>query len=163
MVQEPSFFTFAGQEVRRLRSRSVAVMVRRSPAASKRKLDRIGMVVLRSTTPCVAVSSRNSSDLLTVISIETTPRRRGAAYYASAARCGAERLASVGGTGVHPASLVPFHGPAVQYLISNQNAYKYQQQQQVRWECGNQGHEAESRQVAGFGVDVGNRTGRAAP
>src|SRR5580700_4868873 len=29
----------------------------------------MGMVVLRSTTPCVAVSSRRSSDLLTVISM----------------------------------------------------------------------------------------------
>src|ERR1700723_2315553 len=29
----------------------------------------MGMVVLRSTTPCVAVSSRSNSDLLTVISM----------------------------------------------------------------------------------------------
>ena len=49
--------TVARQLVRRLRSRSVAVMDRDSPAASKRKLERMGMVVLRSTTPCVAVSS----------------------------------------------------------------------------------------------------------
>src|SRR5579871_2999374 len=69
MVQDPSFFTLAGQEVRRLKSRSVAVIESLSPAASKRKLDRIGMVVLRSTTPCVAVSSFRRSDLLTLISI----------------------------------------------------------------------------------------------
>src|SRR5260370_37372996 len=69
MVHEPSFFTLAGHEVRRLRSRSVAVMFSLSAAASNRKLERIGMVVLRSTTPCVAVNSFNRSDLLTVISI----------------------------------------------------------------------------------------------
>src|SRR5689334_7370873 len=69
MVQEPSFFTFAGHDVRRLRSRSVAVMDSLSPPASNRKLERIGMVVLRSTTPCVAVSSFNRSFLLTLISI----------------------------------------------------------------------------------------------
>src|SRR3954462_6381010 len=69
MVQEPSFFTLAGQDVRRPRSRSVAVMESLSPAASKRKLESMGMVVLRSTTPCVAVSSRNKSALLTVISM----------------------------------------------------------------------------------------------
>src|SRR6266404_6836393 len=93
MVHEPSFFTVAGHDVRKLRSRSVAVMVSLSPAASKRKLERIGMVVLRSTTPCVAVSSRNSSDLLTVISIGKTPRLsdaqpccRDAAYYVSRPR-----------------------------------------------------------------------------
>src|ERR1700683_1143996 len=32
----------------------------------------MGMVVLRSTTPCVAVSSRNNSTLLTMISIVST-------------------------------------------------------------------------------------------
>src|SRR5579864_55174 len=69
MVQEPSFFTLAGHDVRRLRSRSVAVMDSLSPPASNRKLERIGMVVLRSTTPCVAVSSFNRSFLLTLISI----------------------------------------------------------------------------------------------
>src|ERR1044071_2236781 len=69
MVQEPSFFTLAGHDVRRLRSRSVAVIDNRSPAASNRKLDRIGIVVLRSTTPCVAVSSFSSSAFVTVISI----------------------------------------------------------------------------------------------
>src|SRR6476620_3308929 len=69
MVHEPSFFTFAGHDVRRLRSRSVAVIESLSPAASKRKLERMGMVVLRSTTPWVAVSSRNRSFLLTLISI----------------------------------------------------------------------------------------------
>ena len=69
MVQDPSFFTFAAQDVRKLRSRSVAVMVNLPSAASNKKLDRIGIVVLRSTTPCVAVSSFSRSDLLTVISI----------------------------------------------------------------------------------------------
>ena len=61
--------TVAAQEVRRLRSRSVAVMVSRSSAASKRKFERIGIVVLRSTTPWVAVNSRSSSNLLIVISM----------------------------------------------------------------------------------------------
>src|SRR5207302_6839254 len=69
MVHAPSFFTLAAQEVRRLRSRSVAVMVSRSPAASNKKFERIGMVVLRSTTPWVAVSSFRRSDLVTVISM----------------------------------------------------------------------------------------------
>src|ERR1700729_3374555 len=73
MVQEPSFFTLALQEVRRLRSRSVAVSDRRSPAASNKYLERIGIVVLRSTTPCVAVNSRSNSNLLTVISIVVVP------------------------------------------------------------------------------------------
>ena len=69
MVQAPSFFTLAAHEVRRLRSRSVAVMVSRSSAASNRKFDRMGIVVLRSTTPWVAVSSLSNSNLLTLISI----------------------------------------------------------------------------------------------
>src|SRR5213080_4151849 len=69
MVQEPSFLTLAGHEVRNPRSRSVAVMESLSPAASNKKFDRMGMVVLRSTTPWVAVSSRKRSALLTVISI----------------------------------------------------------------------------------------------
>src|SRR5882757_8973934 len=73
MVHAPAFFTFAAQLVFRLWSRSVAVIVRRpaspSPtAASKRKFDRIGIVVLRSTTLCAAVSSRSSSARETVIS-----------------------------------------------------------------------------------------------
>src|SRR6476646_2020276 len=69
MVQEPSFFTLAAHEVRSPRSRSVAVMESLSPEASNKKFERMGMVVLRSTTPWVAVSSRNRSALLTVISI----------------------------------------------------------------------------------------------
>src|SRR5215467_2445620 len=69
MVQEPSFLTLAGQEVRRLKSRSVAVMASLSPAASNKKLESMGIVVLRSTTPWVAVSSFKRSSLLTVISI----------------------------------------------------------------------------------------------
>src|SRR5271165_581781 len=69
MVHAPSRFTFAAHEVRRLRSRSVAVIVKRSFAASKRKFERMGIVVLRSTTPCVAVSSLSSSNLLTLMSI----------------------------------------------------------------------------------------------
>src|SRR5262249_37252192 len=51
------------------RSRSVAVIANLSPEASKRKFERMGIVVLRSTTPCVAVSSFNRSDLVMVISI----------------------------------------------------------------------------------------------
>src|SRR5205085_802828 len=69
MVHDPSFLTLAGQEVRRLKSKSVAVIDSRSPAASKRKLERIGMVVLRSTTPWVAVNSFKRSDLFMLISI----------------------------------------------------------------------------------------------
>ena len=53
MVPAPSFFTLASQDVRMLSSRSVAVMVRRLPFASTRRFERMGMVVLRSTTPCV--------------------------------------------------------------------------------------------------------------
>src|SRR5450756_2021548 len=68
MVQAPDFFTLAAQLVFRLWSRSVAVMVSVSPSASKRKFERIGMVVLRSTTDCAAVSSRSSSARETVIS-----------------------------------------------------------------------------------------------
>jgi hypothetical protein len=68
MVQAPGFLTFAAQLVRTLWSRSVAVIVSRSPVASKRKFERIGLVVLRSTTDCAAVSSRNSSARETVIS-----------------------------------------------------------------------------------------------
>ena len=44
------FFTFTEALVRMTWSRSVAVMVRLSPSASIRKLERMGMVVLRSTT-----------------------------------------------------------------------------------------------------------------
>src|SRR5580693_6559332 len=68
MVQAPGFLTLAAQEVRTDWSRSVAVMVSLSSAASKRKFDRMGMVVLRSTTDCAAVSSRRSSARETVIS-----------------------------------------------------------------------------------------------
>src|ERR1017187_1077977 len=69
MVQEPGFFTLTAALVRMAWSRSVAVMFKRSSSASRRKFDRIGMVVLRSTTLCVAVSSRTRSWRLTVISI----------------------------------------------------------------------------------------------
>src|ERR1700679_1633367 len=68
MVHAPAFFTFAAQLVRRLWSRSVAVIVSLSSLASNRKFDRIGIVVLRSTTLCAAVSSRSSSARETVIS-----------------------------------------------------------------------------------------------
>src|SRR6202161_4095671 len=68
MVQAPGFLTLAGQEVRMDWSRSVAVMVSLSSAASNRKFDRMGMVVLRSTTDCAAVSSRRSSARETGIS-----------------------------------------------------------------------------------------------
>ena len=57
-------------------SRSVAVMVRWSSAASMRKFDRIGMVVLRSTTLWVAVSSRSNSARLTMISIGSAGHHR---------------------------------------------------------------------------------------
>src|ERR1700733_9752013 len=43
-------------------------MVSLSSAASNRKFERMGMVVLRSTTDCAAVSSRRSSARETVIS-----------------------------------------------------------------------------------------------
>src|ERR1035441_2224983 len=69
MVQETGFFTFTAALVRMAWSRSVAVMFKRSSSASRRKLDKIGMVVLRSTTLCVAVSSLTRSWRLTVISI----------------------------------------------------------------------------------------------
>src|ERR1019366_1117096 len=77
MVQAPGFFTRAAQLVFRLWSRSVAVIVRRpavppfesaSTVASNRKFERIGIVVLRSTTDCAAVSSRSNSARETVIS-----------------------------------------------------------------------------------------------
>ena len=38
-----------------LSSRSVAVMVRRLPFASTSRFERMGIVVLRSTTPCVVL------------------------------------------------------------------------------------------------------------
>src|ERR1700722_2213011 len=69
IVHDPGFFTVTAALVRMAWSRSVAVMLSRSPSASMRKLDRMGMVVLRSTTLCVAVSSFTSSWRLTVISI----------------------------------------------------------------------------------------------
>src|SRR5437879_12815089 len=53
MVPEPSFFTLASHPVRMPSSRSVAVIVRRLPFASQSRFDRMGMVVFRSTTPCV--------------------------------------------------------------------------------------------------------------
>src|SRR5689334_17264445 len=49
-------------------SKSVAVIVRRSSAASNKKFDRIGIVVFRSTTDCAAVNSRSNSARETVIS-----------------------------------------------------------------------------------------------
>src|SRR6516164_6249849 len=70
MVPAPSFLTFASQDVRILNSRSVAVMVSWLPFASTSKFDRIGMVVLRSTTPCVVLSSFNSAVLDTLNSID---------------------------------------------------------------------------------------------
>src|SRR6266540_1530342 len=81
MVHEPSFFTFTLQDVRRLRSRSVAVLVNLSSADSNKKFARIGMVVLRSTTPCVAVSSFRRSNLLTVISIVVPCASAASAIY----------------------------------------------------------------------------------
>src|SRR3981081_2834434 len=67
MVHAPAFFTLAAQLVRRLWSRSVAVIVNLSSLASNKKFDRIGIVVFRSTTPCAAVNSRSSSARETVI------------------------------------------------------------------------------------------------
>src|ERR1700688_2701071 len=80
MVPEPSFLIRAGHEVRRPSSRSVAVRYKRSPEASSRTFDRIGMVVFFSTTPCDRLHSRTRSALLTVNSIEwlspsSTPSR----------------------------------------------------------------------------------------
>src|SRR5580704_12146141 len=68
MVHAPGFFTFAAQLVRRLWSRSVAVIVSLSSLASNKKFDKIGIVVFRSTTLCAAVSSRKSSARETLIS-----------------------------------------------------------------------------------------------
>ena len=51
IVAAPSFLTFASQQVRMLNSRSVAVIVSWLPMASTSKFDRMGIVVLRSTTP----------------------------------------------------------------------------------------------------------------
>src|SRR5215475_15611452 len=70
MVPAPSFFTLASQEVRTLNSRSVAVIVRRLPLASTSKFERMGIVVLRSTTPWVVVSSFNSADFVTLNSMD---------------------------------------------------------------------------------------------
>src|SRR5215470_7475196 len=70
IVPAPSFLTLASQEVRTLSSRSVAVIVRRLPFASTRRFDRIGIVVLRSTTPWVVVSSFNSADFVTLNSMD---------------------------------------------------------------------------------------------
>src|SRR6185437_138733 len=88
MVQEPGFLTLTAALVRMAWSRSVAVMLSRSPSASSRKLERIGIVVLRSTTLCVAVSSFTSSWRLTVISI--------------AAPCAAGFSTSVSTIDIHP-------------------------------------------------------------
>src|SRR5579859_5507033 len=69
MVPAPSFFTLAGHEHRMPNSKSVAVKMIRSPRASIRTLDRIGMVVFFSTTPWDKPSSRTRSLLLTLNSI----------------------------------------------------------------------------------------------
>src|SRR5437870_4607259 len=70
---EPSFFTLASHPVRMLSSRSVAVIVRRLPFASQSRFDRIGMVVFRSTTPCVKESSSSRSNFFTLNSIACDP------------------------------------------------------------------------------------------
>src|SRR5882724_9009587 len=75
MVPAPSFLIFTSQDVRMLNSRSVAVMVRLLPFASTRRFDRIGIVVLRSTTPCVVLSSFNSADFVTLNSIASCSSR----------------------------------------------------------------------------------------
>src|SRR5215813_1922644 len=69
IVPAPSFFTLASQDVRMLSSRSVAVIVKRPSRASTRRLERIGIVVLRSTTPCVVLSSFRRADFVTLNSI----------------------------------------------------------------------------------------------
>src|SRR6185437_10082952 len=69
MVHAPAFFTFTAALVRIAWSRSVAVICIRSPSASSRKFERMGIVVLRSTTLCVAVNSFSKSWRLTLISI----------------------------------------------------------------------------------------------
>src|SRR5437016_8343279 len=53
-----------------LNSRSVAVIVNWLPLTSTSRFDRMGMVVLRSTTPCVVKSSFNSADFVTLNSID---------------------------------------------------------------------------------------------
>jgi hypothetical protein len=62
-------FTFAGTVERIPNSRSVAVTVSSSPAASISTFDRIGIVVFFSTTPCDRFNSRTRSDLLIVNSM----------------------------------------------------------------------------------------------
>src|SRR5947209_10930866 len=121
MVQAPSFFTRAGQDVRSERSRSVAVMVRRSPTASKRKFDRIGMVVLRSTTPEVAVSSLSRSNLLTVISIaDPDVRDSVVSDCVSTPRPGIRRGSSTGvGLFIHRLLLLPYTENICKYRSSN--------------------------------------------
>src|SRR5271155_3177196 len=69
MVHAPGFLTFAGHEDFMLCSRSVPVIVSLSSEASIKKFERMGIVVLRSTTLCVAVSSRSNSCRLTLISM----------------------------------------------------------------------------------------------
>ncbi len=61
-----------------LSSRSVAVSVRRLPLASHSRCERIGMVVFRSTTPCVRFSSRSRSNFFTLNSIQDFLRRSAA-------------------------------------------------------------------------------------
>src|SRR5712692_8055379 len=73
IVPEPSFFTLASHPVRMLSSRSVAVIVRRLPFASHSRFDRMGMVVFRSTTPCVKESSSSRSNFFTLNSIACDP------------------------------------------------------------------------------------------
>ena len=69
------FFILASQDVQMLSSRSVAVRRSLLPWLSMSKLERIGMVVLRSTTPCVISSSSNRSYFLTLNSIVSIPSR----------------------------------------------------------------------------------------
>src|SRR6267378_156617 len=78
IVPEPSFFTFASQAVRMESSRSVAVSVTLLPTASHRLLPRIGIVVFRSTTPCVRLNSWSRSNFFTLNSIAGFPPPEGA-------------------------------------------------------------------------------------
>src|SRR4029077_13428087 len=76
-VPAPSFFTLASHEVRMESSRSVAVSVMWLPEASHRILPRIGIVVFRSTTPCVRLSSWSRSNFFTLNSIAGFPPLEG--------------------------------------------------------------------------------------
>src|SRR3989442_6688317 len=68
-VPDPSFFTFAEQPQRTPSSRSVALMRNVESETSRRRLERIGIVVFFWTTPWVRFSSLRSADLAAANSI----------------------------------------------------------------------------------------------